>query len=103
MRDHTSSRIRSWNIRASSFNASASLAADVGWRRPARVIIARGGVVTVLERFSTTFPRFYLYYPQRPQESSASRAFFVYLKSARRENATQRRGRSVGGTKSSHA
>lgn len=42
--------------------------------------IARGGLVPVLEAFSTPFPGFYLYYPQRRQASAALRALVEHLR-----------------------
>ena len=45
--------------------------------------IARGEMVPVLEAFSTPFPGFYLYYPQRRHASAALRALVDYLRAAR--------------------
>jgi DNA-binding transcriptional LysR family regulator len=45
--------------------------------------ISRGELVAVLEEFSTPFPGFYLYYPQRRQASPALQAFVTYLRDAR--------------------
>jgi DNA-binding transcriptional LysR family regulator len=45
-----------------------------------RADIARGELVTVLEEFSTPFPGFYLYYPQRRHASPALRAFIDFLR-----------------------
>jgi DNA-binding transcriptional LysR family regulator len=47
--------------------------------------IARGDLVAVLEEFSTPFPGFYLYYPQRRQASPALRAFIDHLRESRRQ------------------
>src|SRR5919199_2242215 len=47
--------------------------------------VARGELVPVLETFSTPFPGFYLYYPQRRHASPALRAFVDYLRRARRK------------------
>jgi DNA-binding transcriptional LysR family regulator len=44
-----------------------------------RPYIERGGLVPVLEEFSTPFPGFYLYYPARRQASPALRALIDYL------------------------
>ena len=41
--------------------------------------IASGALVAVLEQFSTPFPGFYLYYPQRRLASAALRALVDYL------------------------
>jgi len=38
----------------------------------------------VLEKFSTPFPGFYLYYPQRRQASPALRALVDYLRRSKR-------------------
>jgi DNA-binding transcriptional LysR family regulator len=49
----------------------------------AREYVARGELATVLEEFSTPFPGFYLYYPQRRHASPALRALVDYLRSGR--------------------
>jgi DNA-binding transcriptional LysR family regulator len=46
--------------------------------------VARGDLVRVLEEFSTPFPGFYLYYPQRRHASPALRALIDYLRRVRR-------------------
>jgi DNA-binding transcriptional LysR family regulator len=48
--------------------------------------VARGALVPVLEEFSTPFPGFYLYYPQRRHASPALHAFIDYLRRARRRS-----------------
>ena len=45
--------------------------------------VASGALVTVLEEFSTPFPGFYLYYPQRRHASPALRALVEHLQGAR--------------------
>lgn len=45
--------------------------------------LARGDLVAVLEEYSTPFPGFYLYYPQRRQASPALRALVDYLRESR--------------------
>jgi DNA-binding transcriptional LysR family regulator len=50
----------------------------------ARDDIARGDLVLVLDDFSTPFPGFYLYYPQRRHASPALRALVEYLRRSRR-------------------
>ena len=45
--------------------------------------VARGDLVPVLEDFSSPFPGFYLYYPQRRHVSPALRALVDYLRRAR--------------------
>jgi DNA-binding transcriptional LysR family regulator len=54
--------------------------------------IARRELVPVLEDFSTPFPGFYLYYPERRHASPALRAFIDYLREAR-GGARRKRGR----------
>lgn len=46
--------------------------------------IASGELVPVLEEFSTPFPGFYLYYPQRRHASPALRALIDFLRQTRR-------------------
>ncbi|HET7457483.1 MAG TPA: LysR family transcriptional regulator [Gemmatimonadaceae bacterium] len=53
--------------------------------------VASGELVPVLEEFSTPFPGFYLYYPQRRHASPALRALVDYLR-ASRGTAPRRRG-----------
>jgi DNA-binding transcriptional LysR family regulator len=50
----------------------------------ARDAITRGELVPVLEEFSTPFPGFHLYYPQRRHVSPALRALLDYLRRRRR-------------------
>ena len=52
--------------------------------------IERGALIAVLNEFSTPFPGYYLYYPQRRHASPALRALVGYL---RRERRPQARGR----------
>jgi DNA-binding transcriptional LysR family regulator len=47
--------------------------------------VSRGGLVAVLEEFSTPFPGFYLYYPERRQAAPALRALVDYLRRVRRQ------------------
>jgi DNA-binding transcriptional LysR family regulator len=46
--------------------------------------LARGALVAVLEEFSTPFPGYYLYYPQRRHASPALRALVDHLRRKRR-------------------
>ena len=46
--------------------------------------IERGDLVAVLDEFSTPFPGYYLYYPQRRHASPALRALVEYLRHERR-------------------
>lgn len=48
--------------------------------------LARGALVAVLEQFSTPFPGFYLYYPQRRHASPALRAFVDFIRGSRSTN-----------------
>lgn len=74
------------NIRLARAGAGLSLADD---RK--RDYVARGELVPVLEEFSTPFPGFYLYYPERRHASPALRALVDYLRRKRRESRTKRR------------
>jgi DNA-binding transcriptional LysR family regulator len=58
-----------------------------------RAELARGELVSVLEEFSTPFPGFYLYYPQRRHASPALRAFIDHL---RRPDQRAKRKRARG-------
>jgi DNA-binding transcriptional LysR family regulator len=55
-----------------------------------RDAIAKGELVPVLQEFSTPFPGYYLYYPQRRHASPALRAFVDYLRRARHLTQTNR-------------
>jgi DNA-binding transcriptional LysR family regulator len=46
--------------------------------------VQRGALVAVLDEFSTPFPGYYLYYPQRRHASPALRALTEYLRRERR-------------------
>jgi DNA-binding transcriptional LysR family regulator len=74
------------NIRLARAGAGLTLADD-----RVRGDVARGELVPVLEEFSTPFPGFYLYYPQRRHASPALRALVDYLLRKRRDNRTKRR------------
>jgi DNA-binding transcriptional LysR family regulator len=52
-----------------------------------RDALARGALVAVLEKFSTPFPGFYLYYPQRRQASQGLRALVDYLRRSKQRKA----------------
>jgi DNA-binding transcriptional LysR family regulator len=58
-----------------------------------RAAIERGELVPVLEEFSTPFPGFYLYYPQRQHASPALRALVEYLKRQRRTRGIRKQAR----------
>lgn len=59
--------------------ASAGLGLTMGMEEIVRPYVQRGELVPVLEEFSTPFPGFYLYYPQRRQASPPLRALIDYL------------------------
>jgi hypothetical protein len=54
--------------------AAEGVGVTVGREVAVRSYVERGELVPVLEEFSTPFPGFYLYYPQRRQASPALRA-----------------------------
>jgi DNA-binding transcriptional LysR family regulator len=70
----------SLNVRLATAGAGLTLADE----HRSRDGIARGQLVPVLEKFSTPFPGFYLYYPQRRHASPALRALVEYLRRTRR-------------------
>ena len=57
--------------------------------------IARGDLVSVLEEFSTPFPGFYLYYPQRRQASAPLRALIDFLRQSARPASRKHRTRRL--------
>ena len=75
------------NVRLAISGAGITLADESRSREP----LARGELLAVLDEFSTPFPGFYLYYPQRRHASAALRAFVDYLR--------DRRSRGRGGRK----
>ena len=58
-----------------------------------REYVAGGELVPVLEEFSTPFPGFYLYYPERRHASPALRALVDYLRRKRQESRAKSRRR----------
>ena len=74
------------NVRLARAGAGVTLSDD-----RVRDYVARGELVAVLEEFSTPFPGFYLYYPQRRHASPALRALVDYLGRKRRDSRTKRR------------
>ena len=68
------------NVRLAREGVGLTLAGD----EYARDAIARGELVPVLEEFSTPFPGFYLYFPQRRNASPALRALVDYLRRTKR-------------------
>jgi DNA-binding transcriptional LysR family regulator len=61
--------------------------------------VARGELVPVLEEFSTPFPGFYLYYPQRRHASPALRALVDFLRGMRQGTHAKRARRGTGTVK----
>lgn len=59
--------------------------------RSVRVSSAGGELVPVLEEFSTPFPGFYLYYPERRHASPALRTLVDYLRRKRSDNRARRK------------
>lgn len=68
------------NVRLAQAGAGLTLADEHRFRDAIRA----GELVPVLEKFSTPFPGFYLYYPQRRQASAALRALIDHVRRARR-------------------
>jgi DNA-binding transcriptional LysR family regulator len=56
-----------------------------------RAEITRGEMIAVLDEFSTPFPGFYLYYPQRRHASTTLRAFVEYLRDTKGTKSVGRR------------
>lgn len=77
------------NVRLARAGAGLTLADD-----RMRDYVARGELVPVLEEFSTPFPGFHLYYPERRHASPALRALVDYLRRKRRDSRAKGRGRS---------
>ncbi len=76
--------------------ARAGLGITMAYEGQARADVERGDLVEVLEEFSTPFPGFYLYYPQRRQASPALRALVDYLRKGRRRPPPKRGRRGPG-------
>jgi DNA-binding transcriptional LysR family regulator len=74
------------NIRLARAGAGLSLADD-----RMRDYVARGELVPVLEGFSTPFPGFYLYYPERRHAAPALRALVDYLRRKRSDKRARRK------------
>ncbi|MGH7671212.1 MAG: LysR family transcriptional regulator [Gemmatimonadaceae bacterium] len=75
--------------------ARAGLGVTMAYEGHARDAIERGELVPVLEEFSTPFPGFYLYYPERRQASPPLRALVDYLRQKRRGARSKRSRRGV--------
>src|SRR5688572_17110937 len=81
---------------SSAFNhrlAIAGLGITLALTHNVREPLKRGELVSILEKFCTPFPGYYLYYPQRRQASKALRALIDHLQRARRETRGGKRGR----------
>jgi DNA-binding transcriptional LysR family regulator len=63
--------------------ARAGAGLTLGDQNRVRDGVASGELVAVLEEFSTPFPGFYLYYPQRRHASPALRALVAHLRPAK--------------------
>jgi DNA-binding transcriptional LysR family regulator len=64
--------------------ARAGLGLAIVYDYQVREELARGELVSVLEKFCEPFPGYYLFYPQRRHASPALRAFIEYLRGTRR-------------------
>jgi DNA-binding transcriptional LysR family regulator len=65
--------------------ARAGAGLTLGDQNRVRDGVASGELVAVLEEFSTPFPGFYLYYPQRRHASPALRALVAHLRPAKQK------------------
>jgi DNA-binding transcriptional LysR family regulator len=74
------------NLRLARAGAGLTLADD-----RMRDFVARGELVPVLEEFSTPFPGFYLYYPERRHASPALRALIELVQRSRRTRRKDRK------------
>ena len=70
--------------------ARAGAGLTLGDQSRVRAGLASGDLVAVLEEYSTPFPGFYLYYPQRRHASPALRALVEYLQSVRGRSSRQK-------------
>lgn len=77
--------------------ARAGAGLTLGDERRVRDGLASGELVAVLEEFSTPFPGFYLYYPQRRHASPTLRALIDYLRDARRPSSRRKAAPRGGG------
>ncbi|MGH7695934.1 MAG: LysR family transcriptional regulator [Gemmatimonadaceae bacterium] len=69
--------------------ARAGVGLTIVYEMQVRDDLARGELIAVLEEFSTPFPGFYLYYPQRRHASPALRALVEHLRRERRRPQTR--------------
>jgi DNA-binding transcriptional LysR family regulator len=79
------------NIRLAIAGAGLTLADESRSREP----VARGELLPVLEEFSTPFPGFYLYYPQRRHASPALRALVDHLRASRQKGRAKQSARAA--------
>ena len=76
--------------------AIAGLGVTLAFESHVREAIERGQLVSILEKFCTPFPGYYLYYPQRRHASRALRALVDYLRRVRHGSRAKRsRGASA--------
>jgi len=78
--------------------AKAGVGLTLGDERRVRDDVARGELVAVLEDFSTPFPGFYLYYPQRRHASRALQALVDFFRASRENGRTKRGSRARAAT-----
>ncbi|MDB4887417.1 MAG: LysR substrate-binding protein [Gemmatimonadetes bacterium] len=69
--------------------ARAGLGLAIVYDYQVREELARGELVSVLEKFCEPFPGYYLFYPQQRHASPALRAFIEYLRRTRRDRKTR--------------
>jgi DNA-binding transcriptional LysR family regulator len=69
--------------------ACAGVGLAIVYEQRIRDELAQGALVSVLDEFCTSFPGYYLYYPQRRQASSPLRALVDYLQQQRRKEREQ--------------
>ena len=74
--------------------AIAGLGVTLAFKNHVSDAISRGELVSVLEKFCSPFPGYYLYYPQRRQGSRSLRALIEHLQEWRRSSRTGKRRRS---------
>lgn len=73
--------------------AKAGLGLTTAYDTHVREDLARGELVAVLEKFSESFPGYYLYYPQRKNTSRALQALVAHLRQWRQAGRGRRCGR----------
>src|SRR5438874_5522705 len=71
--------------------AIAGLGVTLAFKDHVSEAISRGELVSVLEKFCSPFPGYYLYYPQRRQASRSLRALIDHLQEWRRNSRSSKR------------